>query len=79
MKRCARCDWEYPNFLLHPIHGDTLQKGEICAICAREIRKAVYGGDMPFAKGSIAQRHEKEAISWRRDNRVSRPRVVSSE
>lgn len=64
MARCARCDHDYPEDILHPLVG-SMWTDPICAICAREVRKILLGMDVPFRADTIAAECERRAIEHR--------------
>jgi hypothetical protein len=65
MPKCGKCDWDYPNHLVHPIQGNQRLYGLFCPICALEVINEALGIKREKFDGRQAERLRQEAFRWR--------------
>lgn len=72
LPECPRCGWTYDYALLHPLIGSSFGQTPICPLCAKAVRKAIHGVDMPF-RGMALEAYE-DAVEWRKEHPEHAPK-----
>lgn len=66
---CPKCKGDYPDYLLHPLISNALDKdeleegSEICPLCAYELQSKIHGAPVLPTPGSVADAMYQEALA----------------
>lgn len=71
---CTRCGYDYPSYVsLNPMIG-AIHKGEVCGICALEMKNAIHGTRFTAFHGTLAEECRQDALETRKNGTAKPPK-----